>query len=389
MIAHAQRAHAKLAPSSAYRWLVCPGSVRLSEDIKETPSKYAAEGTAAHELAEKCLRGGFDAARFKNEILTIEGQPFKVDAEMVESVQLYLDVAREIQAESDEFEFEQKMNMSAIVPGVFGTGDVIAYVFQHPVSGKRRVTIGDLKYGAGVAVEVKDNEQELTYAVGVLQRYHNRGVDEVELVIVQPRAPHRDGPVRRWVTDVNTLYEHIMAMQTAAEAVARDDAPFTTGDHCKFCRAAAICTALKRRVEEIVMQDPATTPYRDWAAEVADIELVKGWARRREEYAHAEAMRGNLPPGSKLVGKRATRRWKDENAAVETLQMLGVPDDDIFESSVRSPAALEKLLPKKERAAIGALAVKASSGTVLAPLTDSRPAVDAHDASGFETHDTD
>ena len=50
-------AHAKLSPSSAERWMSCPGSVALNEGKDDKGSSYAAEGTAAHELAEKILRG--------------------------------------------------------------------------------------------------------------------------------------------------------------------------------------------------------------------------------------------------------------------------------------------------------------------------------------------
>lgn len=50
-------AHAKLSPSSAERWMSCPGSVALNEGKEDRGSSYAAEGTAAHELAEKILRG--------------------------------------------------------------------------------------------------------------------------------------------------------------------------------------------------------------------------------------------------------------------------------------------------------------------------------------------
>jgi hypothetical protein len=396
---HSDRAHATLAPSAAHRWLACPGSVRMSEGIQEAPSVFAAEGTAAHELAEYCLTKGLDVAQFRGWIVAKgglhhpdEGGPpdqktcFRVDAEMVDGVQLYLDVARDVKAQSDEFETEIRMDMSALVPGVFGTGDVIAYR-EKPT---RRVTICDFKYGKGVSVEVEDNAQLLTYAMGVVQRYHNRGVDEVELIVVQPRAPHRDGPVRRAVIDVIELYEHVMALQDAAKLASDPNAPFVPGrKQCNFCKGAARCRALKKRVEEIVAVDPIHAPYKPWAQEQDEIELVKLWARRREEHAHAEALRDPAfaaSIGAKLVGKRPMRKWKDENAAVETLQLLGVPDDDIWETSMRSPAQIEKALPKKDRKILETLAIKSSSGTVLAPMDDPRPAVDPNDAAGFDDH---
>src|ERR1035437_7022059 len=120
------------------------------------------------------------------------------------------------------------MDMTELVPGVFGTGDLIAYS-----QGEQKVTIVDLKYGRGVAVEVEENEQLLTYAMGVAQRYHNRGIKDVELVVVQPRAPHAAGPVRRWSTDVIGLYEHVTALQDGAVAADDPKAKLVAGDHCK------------------------------------------------------------------------------------------------------------------------------------------------------------
>ena len=40
-----------------YRWATCPGSVRLSKGIPNRSSKYAQEGTDAHEWAAKILDG--------------------------------------------------------------------------------------------------------------------------------------------------------------------------------------------------------------------------------------------------------------------------------------------------------------------------------------------
>lgn len=405
---HTDRAHARLAPSSAHRWLRCPGSVALSEGLEEAPSPFANEGTAAHMLADQCLQGGFNADRFKGHVVDIKGKSpaeilrygkpdgktiFPVDAEMVDAVQLYLDTAYTLAEESDEFEVEQRMNISDVVDGVFGTGDAIAYREQPT----RRVTIVDLKYGKGVSVDVEENEQLLTYALGVLKRFHNRGVDEVELVIVQPRAPHRDGPVRRWVTDVVGLYEHAMALQDAAERVADPNAPLVPGAWCKFCKAAAICPALQDHALKIAgatkrdvlgnltMADPSKYNAQDLAQKLKDLPLVAIWLKGVEQFGHSEAMFGRMPPGFKLVAKRATRKWKDEGEAATALQIAGVDEGDIYETKMRSPAQVETVIPKKERkAVIGELAVAQSSGTSLALVDDPRPAVDPGAALGFE-----
>jgi hypothetical protein len=50
--------HSPYGPSSAARWIACPGSVQAQEGIPDTESPYAAEGHAAHALAEKALKTG-------------------------------------------------------------------------------------------------------------------------------------------------------------------------------------------------------------------------------------------------------------------------------------------------------------------------------------------
>ena len=51
-VQHSSRAHAALNASSSHRWMMCPPSVRLSEQFADQPSVYAEEGTFLHELSE-------------------------------------------------------------------------------------------------------------------------------------------------------------------------------------------------------------------------------------------------------------------------------------------------------------------------------------------------
>ena len=53
--------HSPLGGSGAYRWMPCPGSVRVSQGVEDPESEYAALGTAAHALAAHCLLGDYDA----------------------------------------------------------------------------------------------------------------------------------------------------------------------------------------------------------------------------------------------------------------------------------------------------------------------------------------
>ena len=241
-------AHALLAPSAASRWMACPGSVRLTEGRDDGGSAYSREGTAAHGLAEHCLRTGREAIAFYGSIIdgqTGEMSPggggikadrdrlFEVDAEMADAVQVYVDAVRPYLDLEDHL---IEATLAAPIESCFGTLDFGAYD-----AATRRLTVADFKYGKGVIVEVTGNKQLLTYAAALLPGCD--AVDEIELVIVQPRRLHRDGPVRQCIHTREELDAHVAAARRAAALIERDPPILKTGDHCKFCRATSFCPA--------------------------------------------------------------------------------------------------------------------------------------------------
>ena len=129
--------------------------------MPETTSVYAEEGTKAHALAEKTLRGWLDGKT--SDVMTD-------DEEMKEAVQRYVDVCIEKinatrKASPDAVaHVEYKLDFSAYVPKGFGTGDMIT------VSDKS-LEICDLKYGKGVPVDAVGNTQMRLYALGAVEAF--------------------------------------------------------------------------------------------------------------------------------------------------------------------------------------------------------------------------
>ena len=393
---HSERAHAKLSPSAAHRWIECPGSIRECEGIPSSSSKFADEGTAAHELAEKCFNASMDADQFIGEKIRVKDRDdpsafndFEVTDEMASAVQVYLDVVREIAFAHPlvEFEIEARLDLSDVPGMTFGTGDFSAY--DGPI---KKLTIADYKHGRGVPVDVKSNPQLLAYALGVVKRYHNRGVKEVELVVVQPRCPHADGSVRRYVCSALDLLEFQGELSEAARRTSEPNAALHPGDWCKFCPAAFKCRALAMESLGVaaaafssgddngaLTSTPPTEPDSLSPSQLREVlikaSVVRGWVDAVERHALLEATHGRVVPGFKLVANRAMRHWKNEADVQEYLGVL-FTEDEYAPRKLVSPAKADKLLGKK-KGALGQFIEKKSSGTVLVPESDPRPAVAA------------
>jgi hypothetical protein len=166
------------------------------------------------------------------------------------------------------------------------------------------------------------------------------------------------------------------------------------GEWCRFCPAAGACPALRERAlttAQIEFGDtplpsppePASLPAAQVGRLLAASDLVELWIRALRAHAHAELEAGRAMPGWKLVPKRATRRWRDEEQAVVDLQALGVPEDELIARKLKSPAQVEKLLGSGRKHEIADLVVAESGGTTLAPQTDPRPSLLSGAAAEF------
>jgi hypothetical protein len=379
---HADRFHSKLSPSGAKRFMACPGSIRLSEGIPRRDSVFSAEGTAAHELAEKCLRTGFDAAKYLGEKI---GE-FEVTDEMAVAVQSYVDYVRWFIERGWTVVLEERVDLSHVVDGMSGMADCYAYKDDH-------VAIIDYKHGRGVAVEAYENPQPMSYALGVLKRLSNQHkFNKVSLTIVQPRASHPRGGIRTWETTPERLESFAGELADAAFATLDPEAPLVPGDHCQFCPAADanVCPALKEQALALAAEEFEDASYaglsnEELGALLGKVSTVETWCKKLREYANAQAKVGRMPTGYKWVEKRATRKWSDEESVADNLRLvMDFNDEQIFERKLKSPPQIEKLVGKKDFGVLRPLIVQQSSGLVLAPLGDPRPEAQPNAASEFE-----
>lgn len=391
---HSQRSHAKLSPSAAKRWGNCPASIRLSEGMPNESSVYAEEGTAAHELAEKCLVNGYSASRFLGE--TVNG--FLVDRDMAENVQVYLDYARSLIRPGDEWEVEVRFDLSALVDGLFGTSDLV--IFKPST---KTLYVIDLKYGV-MGVDAVDNDQAKIYAMGAYYSKQNWDIETVVVAIVQPRRMFGE-PIQTW--EVSTLDLMLWTDEIVADAaLTREDHDPIPGDWCRYCPAAAICPGLTGLVYtlaaaahtedgDIVVTHENYTPEQ-LSTILKHKSVIEAWLKAVDTLAKHEFKQGRPLPGFKEVAGRATRKYAaPEDVVVDVIGMgLGIDRKDLYtEPELVTPAELEKVAKRygyKGKQATDAvnglqyltpsgdyapLITKESSGTSIVPEDDPRPAV--------------
>lgn len=160
-------AHAKLSPSSAERWMSCPGSVALNEGKDDNGSSYAAEGTAAHELAEKILRGNLGAAEAKGLVGLRAENGVEWTDDMLRDVLKYTDQIHQIvESTGGTLHVEQKLPIWPWTDEAEAHGTADAVI----VAGEELI-VADLKFGMGVEVSAVDNKQLMLYALAALDKF--------------------------------------------------------------------------------------------------------------------------------------------------------------------------------------------------------------------------
>lgn len=369
-----QIAHASFGASNSKRRMACPGSMNAESRYPDESSPYAELGTAAHELGEHCILGNI------SDVSSQIGKTFNghvVDANMADAVQVYVDFVRKIEAEESPclLRIEQRFSLDALDPPIpmFGTSDCTIY-------GKNsgNLWVIDYKHGQGVAVDAEDNPQLKYYALGAALKIGTRApIMSVNVAIVQPRASHPLGPIRLAHYTKDDILDFGTDLIDAAHAAVKPDAPLMAGDHCKFCKAAGECSALRgtalavaqdefgavRRIDELTPDE-----VRGYLERVP---LIEEWIKSLRRHAYTMLESGGAVPGYKLVEKRPTRKFKNEEEVLAWAASEGLDDDDIFEKKLKSPSQIEKVVGKKNIPST--LIMSVSTGLTMVEDTDNRP----------------
>ena len=356
--------HSKIVGgSTAKRVIACPGSVALVDKMPpQASSSYADTGTLLHDtIADILDKGGKPEDHIGRQHADIVLTQDLIDDKLLPALAALDEVDPNGMM---EYAVESRVGFGDLLPDVFGSTDMLGRI------GDRAVVL-DWKFGDGVPVEVEENAQLLFYAAAAIRTPETAwvfdGAEDVELIIVQPPS------VKRWTTTVGRIKSFEAQLFDAVKVALKPNAPLAAGDHCKWCAAKPICPVMTGAVDRLLKEKMDALPVEQIAHYLAQLPLIEGFLTDLQQLAHGLMEEGRAVPGWKLVNKRATRKWIDDDKAHDWLTDNGVYA--LQEPKVISPAVAEKALKKAKIPLPDDLVVSVSSGSTLAPESDPRPAV--------------
>ena len=376
-INHTGRAHALLSPSGSHRWMHCTPSARLEENLPESTSSAAEEGTVAHELAEYALE-----AYMKGEytpLLDDLPTPKHIAAnkyyspEMDKYVTDYICYVCDIYEleEKAEMSIERKFDLTSYVPECFGSCDC-------DIVGEKVLNIIDLKYGKGVQVDAKDNSQLMMYALGVLRTLSPKRQAEIETVRMHI-AQVRLGNYSVFEMSARDLtHWGIHVLRPTAEKAFAGQGDAVVGSHCKFCKFKAQCRAQRDALvgDFETLGDTKALSLDEIADLLTKVDMYSDWLSSVKSHALSEALAGKNLKGWKLVEGRSVRTITDEAKAIEILVGMGFKEDELKNHKLKGIGDLEKTVGKKALAInLGDIIMKPKGAPTLALESDKREAI--------------
>ena len=372
--------HALLSPSSAERWMTCPGSTLMEKGLPDQSSVYSDEGTAAHLLGAACLEGQRNPNEYKGQKIAVGSRfdfdgavwdeeehlnsigfavrgTYTVDDDMIEHVGRYVDDVRRYAEGAQSLMVEQRVPIFAFTrePDAAGTSDAV-------IVRPGELQVHDLKYGMGVKVDAEENKQLMLYALGVREVLDlvEGPFDVIRLVIHQPRLQH----LSEWSCtgdELDIFADTVRLSATNALATYDGEIPpllVPSDDGCRWCKAKATCPELAKFVRDtsagdfeelktfpiaqgrLRQEDPGVL-----AQKMRAVGLVEDWCKAVRAEVERQLFAGVVIPGFKIVqGKRGNRQWSQADVVEAELKRMRLKMGQMYSFKLLGPPAIEKVL---------------------------------------------
>jgi hypothetical protein len=371
--------HSLFAPSSAHRWINCPGSITFPENQEAGPSStFADDGTASHEFGARALEYGWDII---GSMINVNDTTYYLDEERRDFVQIYVEDVRR-RAIGGVLFVEHWVDLSHLLgEDQGGTCDAGIIVGD-------QIIVEDLKYGTGEKVyasyDGKINPQLGLYLLGLLKDAQLLGheIKTATGVICQPRLGHID--------EFTVSIDELEAFGRKAEVATYPESnKLNPSDRtCRWCRAKSKCPALAAFVAKEVALDfedvaePAAP--NDLAKAYRAVPLVTQWCKAVEAEVVKQVTEGKevIGPDGKpykfVQGDEGKRQWIDE-AAAEAALVGQLAEKAYAPKKIITAPVAAKILDKKTTKALwtdvfSPLIQRARGRAMLVQGSDPRPA---------------
>lgn len=347
--------HARFSPSSAERWIACPGSISAQEDAaleqdEDDSSLASRTGTAAHGLLEACIVLGVKPEGFLGYELE-PGCPV-IDHKMIAGVNIALDWLAEY---IDEYGADNLIIVPErkvyIGPMIGLEADECNGTSDLSIIHKDRSMLTTADYKNGVkAVSPVDNPQLMLYTAGDInemadgkkyRRYRN--------VIIQPNAAQKR-PVNEHEFAHGKLVTFLKKAENAAQVAKLPGAPRNAGAHCFFCKAAATCQTRRAKARASAADEfgefvePEQLTSEGIEAILEEAEFISAYVNSVKARALKMAVAGHKFMGFEVGFGRRTKSFENVEEVAAWLKKRGVPEDVYAPRSMLSPAGIEKEL---------------------------------------------
>lgn len=305
--------HARLAPSASHRWLNCPGAPDLEATCPDETSEYADEGTMLHDVMKERLPAVRETRNVDfNDLI---GHERKGEIRTFDFTIGHADACRSCAEYAITESFCAPLTVAWIetrvfIPGrkdLYGTADLA--ILDRPL---KRLTVIDWKFGEGIAVYAPNNTQLITYALGFLLWVDGiEEIDRVRIVIHQPRMENHS----EWEITADELRAWLPKLLAGAARTDIKPPTYNDGDWCLFCKARAVCPALRATSLAAAASDfdrVADSSDEELARAMSQIPRIEAFVRAIEVETFKRLIRRHSVPGFKLAEGRRSRVYKDE-----------------------------------------------------------------------------
>jgi hypothetical protein len=391
-----QPAHARKAPSGAFRWLVCPGCIDFCESLNlpHDSSEAMELGTGAHSLLELALKEKKPASAYRGKDFNLV---FTADDRMVKGVQFAIDT---VKSHGPFFAMWAEERLAIPCTGEHGTVDVLAISKDF-----HTLHVFDYKNGV-VPVDANKNPQTMLYAQGGLEKAKRvllpnqfAKIADVHMHILQPNSfdgnPYKDHVMT--VKQLTAWCENTVA--PIAKLIDSGKAPLIPGPHCTGCGGAKRCVKRAKYGAEVARMDfadfvaPGKAPAKKGkkaekpvhekltnaqiAGMLANADFVISLFNDIRKEAMAMIARDPTSiPGWKLVRAKSNRRWRDAEEVAAALKAMKLREDDYAPRKLAGLGDISVLIPALKREKfLAKYAVKPEGKPTLAPESDPRPAL--------------